>query len=53
MVKIKQKDFISTAPVMPFQNSSWIIGLEDLWRRESPDFPEFTCYDRSCGKDPG
>ena len=20
-------------------------GLEDLWRRENPDSPEFTCYD--------
>ena len=28
-------------------------GLEDLWRRESPDSPEFTCYDRSFAKDPG
>ena len=28
-------------------------GLEDLWRRENPDYPEFTCYDRSFAKDPG
>ena len=28
-------------------------GLEDLWRRENPDFSEFTCYDRSFAKDPG
>ena len=28
-------------------------GLEDLWRRENPDSPEFTSYDRSFGKDPG
>ena len=28
-------------------------GLEDLRRRENPDSPEFTCYDRSFGKDPG
>ena len=28
-------------------------GLEDLWRRENPDSPEFTRYDRSFGKDPG
>ena len=28
-------------------------GLEDLWRRENSDFPEFTCYDRSFTKDPG
>ena len=27
MVKIKHKDFISAAPVMPCKNSSWIIGL--------------------------
>ena len=24
-------------------------GLEDLWRRESPGFSEFTYYDRSFG----
>ena len=24
-------------------------GLEDLWRREDPDFSEFTCYNRSSG----
>ena len=28
-------------------------GLEDLWRRENPDSPEFTCYDRSFGQNPG
>ena len=28
-------------------------GLEHLWRRGNPDFPEFTHYDRSFGKDPG
>ena len=28
-------------------------GLEDLWRRENLDSPEFTCYDRSFTKDPG
>ena len=28
-------------------------GLDDLWRRENPDPPEFTCYDRSFVKDPG
>ena len=27
MVKIKHKDFIGAAPVMPCQNSSWIMGL--------------------------
>ena len=25
-------------------------GLEDLWRRENADSPEFTCYNRSFGK---
>ena len=28
-------------------------GLEDLWRRENPDSPQFTCYNRSFTKDPG
>ena len=28
-------------------------GLEDLWRRENPDSPEFTCYDSSFANDPG
>ena len=28
-------------------------GLEDLWRRERPEFPEFTCYNRPFAKDPG
>ena len=28
-------------------------GLDDLWRRENPDSPEFTCYNRSFDKDPG
>ena len=27
--------------------------LEDLWRRESPESPEFTSYDRFFTKDPG
>ena len=26
-------------------------GIEDLWRRENPDSPEFICYDRSFAKD--
>ena len=28
-------------------------GFEDLWRRENPDSPGITHYDRSFGKDPG
>ena len=55
MVKIKHKDFIGAVPIMSCLNSSWIMDneLEDLWRRENPDSPEFTCYDRSFAKDPG
>ena len=45
MVKIKHKDFNGAVPVMS-------RGLEDLWRRENPDFYEFTRYDRSFSKDP-
>ena len=26
-------------------------GIEDLWRRENPDYPEFICYDRTFAKD--
>ena len=26
-------------------------GLEDLWRREKSDSPEFICYDRSYAQD--
>ena len=26
-------------------------GLEDLWRRENPDSPDFICFDRSFAKD--
>ena len=26
-------------------------GIEDLWRRENPNSPEFICYDRSFAKD--
>ena len=28
-------------------------GLEDLWRTENPDSPEFTHYDRFFGNDKG
>ena len=28
-------------------------GLEDLWRKENPDSPEFISYDRSFAKDLG
>ena len=28
-------------------------GLENLWRREKPESPEFTCYNRSFAKDSG
>ena len=51
-MKIKHNDFIGAAPVMPCK---LIVdnGLEDPWRRENPDSPEFTCYDRLFTKDPG
>ena len=50
MVKIKHNDFMDAVPIMPCQNSLW---LEDLWRRKNPDSSEFTCYNKSFGKDPG
>ena len=28
-------------------------GFEDLWRRDNPESPEFTCYNRPFAKDPG
>ena len=31
---------------------SKLNGLEDLWRREIPDSPEFTYYNRLFDKDP-
>ena len=34
---------------MPCQNILVDYGLEDLWRRENPDFSELTRYDRSSG----
>ena len=39
---------------VPVTPSKFIVDnrLEDLWRRENPDFPEYTCYDRSFSKDP-
>ena len=51
----KNKYFIGTVTVMPCQISSWIMGLwiYEEGRRENPDSTEFTCYDRSFGKDPG
>ena len=30
-----------------------VNGLEDLWRSENPESPEFTCYNRPFAKDPG
>ena len=29
------------------------LGIYEEGRRENPDPTEFTCYDRSFGKDPG
>ena len=50
MVKIKHKDFIGAIPIFP---SKFILdnGIEDLWRRENPDSPEYICYDRPFVKD--
>ena len=50
MVKIKRKDTIGAVPIM---SSKFIVenGLEDLWRRENADSPEFICYNRSFAKD--
>ena len=52
MVKIKHKDFIGAAlivlPKLIIDNR-----LEDLWRKEKPGSPEFTCYNRSFTKDSG
>ena len=45
MVKIKHKDFNGAVPVMP-------CGIEDLWRRENPDFYEFAHYDSSFPEEP-
>ena len=50
MVKIKHKDFIGAVPIFP---SKLIAdnGIEDLWRKENPDSPEFICYDSSFAND--
>ena len=47
MVEIKHKDFIGAVPIMHCRHHR----LEDLWRRENSDSPEFICYDRSFAKD--
>ena len=54
MVKIKHKDFIGAVLIMLCLNSSCIMdynGLEDIWKRENSDSPEFISYDRSFAKD--
>ena len=48
MVKIKHIDFIGAAPVMPCQNSLWILGLR-IYREGRT---QIRC-DRFFGKDPG
>ena len=52
MVKIKYKEFIGAAPIMPCQNSLWIMGFRSMEKGE-PDSSDFTHYDRSFSKDPG
>ena len=51
MVKIKHRLYRCCSNCAPWK---LIVdnGLEDLWRRENPDLPGFTCYDRSFAKDP-
>ena len=51
MVKIKNRLYRCCSNCAPWK---LIVdnGLEDLWRRENPDLPGFTCYDRSFAKDP-
>ena len=53
MVKIKHKEFIGAVPIINYALSKLIVdsGLEDLWRRENLDSPEFICYDRSFAQD--
>ena len=48
MVEIKHRLYICC---FNYALSKVIVdnGLVDLWRRENPDYSEFTCYDRSSG----
>ena len=38
MMKIKQKHFIGVSPVMPFENSWWIMGLR-IYGEEKTQIP--------------
>ena len=42
MKYIKHKNCIDVVPILP-------CLFEDLWRKENPDTPEFTQYNRSSG----
>ena len=46
MVEIKHKDFIDVVQIM---HSLWITARRYL-KRENPDSPEFTRFDRYFGK---
>ena len=50
----KHKDFTG-AVYANYARSKLIVdnGLEDLLRRENPDCPDVTCYDRFFAMDPG
>ena len=46
MVEIKHKDFIDVVPIIPCQNSLWIMGSR-IYREERAQNPDFTYYNRS------
>ena len=48
MVEIKHKDFIDFVPIMPCQNSLWIMGSK-IYGEARTQIPEFTRYDRPSG----
>ena len=45
---IKHKEIMDVVPIISCQNPSWLSklimdnGLEKLWRKEKPDYSEFT-----------
>ena len=48
MMEIKHKDFIDLVPIVPCQNSLWIMR-SSVYGKERTQIPEFTRYDRSSG----
>ena len=53
MVEIKHNDFRCNSSNYALSKIVGNNGLEDLWRRENPDFSEFTHCDRSSAQDLG